>query len=433
MKWRVSVLSFIVIIFSILGMGVIGELGDYITYPAQSGINLTKYEGNLKKEQIYDKLEKISKENNLILFKPILQPDGSEKAFIFGDAQKYLKDSMYSDDKKILADTEITGMYYINRGLSKDLKKELKMMGFQYKGGDIGWYMSPMAFFFGKNVRSIAVWTLMFVFASLLFAVKMMYLKTAMVRRSLGIFRGAILKETMIDVGILILDSIFMIGVFSLWQGSMHSVFVKSFSLLVSVTLLCLVIISLITNGLFALNIRLMSATTVLKNKKSQGLISYIWLFGILISVFIFEITASEIIHISKELAKDAGTLQNWNVAKDLATIEWFDVEREHTEGHQIDGQFMIENGAKNKNFIQSFGKEDWLYSKASALWDAHGRMERQLADPYYVQRLNEFGIDAKDVKLAEYIQYVNPGMIEKNKKIYPNNNYGKLSATEKS
>lgn len=36
MKWRISVLSFIVIIFSILGMGVIKELGNFIPYPAQS-------------------------------------------------------------------------------------------------------------------------------------------------------------------------------------------------------------------------------------------------------------------------------------------------------------------------------------------------------------------------------------------------------------
>jgi hypothetical protein len=425
MKWRISVLCFIVSLLAILGLGEIQEFGDGIKYPAQAGVNLTKYEGNLTKKQIRNKLEQLTKANNLVLFKPILQSNGSQKVFIFGNGQNYLKNKMYSDDKRLLDDTEMTGMYYSDKKISNNLINELETMGFKYKAGDIAWWMVPVNFFLGRNVRSIAVWTLLFVFAVLLFAVKMMYVKTTMVQRSLGMLRATIIKDIVLDIGILILDVIIIVTFFILWQGSFSSVFVKSFNLLLSVILLSLIVIALIVNGLFALNVRLMPAIKVLKNKKSQGIVSYIWLIGILASVFIFNITANEIIHESFELSKKAKMLQGWEVAKDFAKISWFSREEEHmNKDHQIDGQFMLDNGRKNKYFIQAFGEKNWLYSKETSL------DKRMLEVDSFAQKLNQAGVD---ISLAKAIHYVNEGMVAKNKQIYPNNNYGKLSATDKS
>jgi hypothetical protein len=414
-------------ILTILGIGEIKEFELGIKYPAQAAVNLTKYEGPLIKEQIYNKLEQLVKANNLTFFKPIWQSDGSQKVFVFGNSENYFKNKMYSNDKNLLSDASMTGMYYCNKHLGKIMKNDLLKMGFKYKGGDIGWWMMPFNFFLGRNVRSAAVWTLLFVFAVLLFAVKMIYVKTAMVKRSLGMFRLFMQKDIMIDIGILIFESIGIIIVFALLQKSMTSVFVKTFSLLVGVILLCLLIISLIVNGLFALNVRFMPAVKVLKNKKSQGIISYIWLLGILASIFIFGLTASEIAHVAKALAEDAKVLQKWEVAKNFATITWFDKTVEHMdENHMIDRQFMLENGRKNKKFIKSFKKEDLIYAKASEL----GMSNSSKTPKGFIQELANADVD---VNLAKSIQYVNEGLIDKNKKLYPHNTYGHLSLLEQA
>ncbi|MDR0920994.1 MAG: ABC transporter permease [Lactobacillales bacterium] len=417
MKWRITVLSFVLLLFSLLALGEIKEFGNDINYPAQAGVNLTRYEGNLPKEQIYAQLDELSKENNLVLFKPILQEKGQEKVYVFGEAAPYLKNKNYSADKNLLSDTTITGMYYSSKSISKNLKNKLEVLGFQYKAGDIGWWLTPIDFFVG-NIRSLAVWTLLFVFAVLLFAVKMMYVKKAMIQRSLGIFRKAMWKATFSDVGIILIELFLVIGLFSLWQRSIDSVFVKSFALLMSVIALSLLWVSLVANGLFALNIRLTAPLKVLKNKKSQGLISYVWLFGILISVFIFGITASKMTQVSQELTKQIGVLEKWAVASNFARITWFSAEEEYTdENHQIDAGSMKRQAQKNKEFVLSFKEEEMIYSQKSDLGDSH-----VLENPRFKEDLDKAGVD---IKVAQNIFYVNQGMVEKNKQLYPKNQYG--------
>ena len=107
----------------------------------------------------------------------------------------------------------------------------MQQLGVSYSGVDLPWYLVPVNFLF-MNLRSLAIWTLFFVFAVLFFAVKMLYIKKAMVQRSLGLFDRDFKRSLWLDATILLGAGIFSWLLFVLWQGSLSNVYVKTFSIL---------------------------------------------------------------------------------------------------------------------------------------------------------------------------------------------------------
>ena len=107
----------------------------------------------------------------------------------------------------------------------------MQQLGVSYSGADLPWYLVPVNFLF-MNLRSLAIWTLFFVFAVLFFAVKMLYIKKAMVQRSLGLFDRDFKRSLWLDATILLGAGSFSWLLFVLWQGSLSNVYVKTFSIL---------------------------------------------------------------------------------------------------------------------------------------------------------------------------------------------------------
>lgn len=415
MKWRLTVLSLFVLLISFLSLGAVKEFGNDIPYPAQAAFSLTG-SSEVDKNQIFDKIQEIADKKQLTIYRPFLDKSGQQATFVFGKIQR--KNQSYITDRGVLAASTATGMYYSSKALPTELKTELQRFGLTYTGADLPWYLVPINFLF-MNLRSLAVWTLFFVFAVLLFAVKMLYVKKAMIQRSLGLFDREFRRSLWLDSTILISTGILVWLLFVLWQGSMVNVYVKTFSLLLFLNLFILMVISLLVNLLFALNVRLMGAITVLKNKKSNPLVLYIWLFGILLSCFIFGVTASESVKTISKSAQEIAVLGNWKIAQDYAAITWFENTATHTdENHQIDSTFIKENAAKHRQLIQSFGTDGWLYSEQSSL--SPDRTKH--APEEFKQELVRNGVDSK---IAETLFYVNTGLMNKNKKLYPQNKYG--------
>lgn len=418
MKWRITVLSLFVLLVSFLSLGAVKEFGNDIPYPAQAAFSLTD-SSDVDKEQIFDRIEEQAKKHGLTIYRPFLDTTGKTATFVFGEFKD--KNPDYVTDRGALATSSISGMYYSSRGVPAELETSLRQFGIKYTGADLPWYLVPLNFLF-MNLRSLAVWTLFFVFAVLLFAVKMLYIKKAMIQRSLGIFEENAKRSLYLDAAILLGMGSFVWLSFILWQGSMANVYAKTFSLLLLINLSILILLSLLVNVLFALNIRLMSAVAVLKNKKSNPLVLYIWLFGILISCLIFGITVSESAKTISKSTQEIAVLGNWKVAQDYNTITWFENTAGHTdENHQLDADFMKENSAKQRTFIQSFGATNWLYSEQSSL----SPEKIEYAPAEFKQELANNGVDTG---IAEKLLYVNTGMIDKNKELYPQNQYGQTN-----
>lgn len=415
MKWRLTVLSLFVLLISFLSLGAVKEFGNDIPYPAQSAFSLTN-SSQIASNQVFDKVQAIADKHHLTIYRPFLDDSGKSSTFVFGEVQD--KHQGYVTDRAVLETKSVNGMYYSSKGLPAELETEMQQLGVSYSGADLPWYLVPVNFLF-MNLRSLAIWTLFFVFAVLFFAVKMLYIKKAMVQRSLGLFDRDFKRSLWLDATILLGAGIFSWLIFVLWQGSLSNVYVKTFSILLFINLAILIFLSLLVNVLFALNLRLMSAVTVLKNKKSNPLVLYIWLFGILLSCFIFGITVSESVKTISKSAQEIAVLGNWKVAQDYNIITWFENTAAHTdEHHQLDADFMKENSAKQRTFIQSFGADNWLYSESSSL--SPERVE--YAPQEFKQELTDNGVDTK---LAEKLFYVNTGLVDKNKELNSQNQYG--------
>lgn len=415
MKWKFSVYIFIVLILSFLAVGEIKEIGQDIKYPARAGINLTNFEGTVSKEKIFEQIEKIARNENMTIFKPIWQENGQEKVYVFGIDKLGLGRKKYVKDQKFLMDEPVTGMYYLSEKLNTRLERSLTNLGFQCKGGNIPWQLTIFDFFFG-NIRSLSIWTLFVVFAILLFAVKMLYVKKAMVQRSLGIFARKMVLEICSDLLCLTISGIVSIGIINLTQNGISGVFAVTFSLLMLFLGLALLLVTLITNALFALNIQLMKVSQVLKNKSGQSFVLWIWLFGIVLSLFIFGVTVNGSLLGIRTLSAQSKVMRHWKVASDFVTLTFSDSMQEHINANtqQIDSAYMQENALKNSQFLQSFKADEVLYSLQS-------KLDKTMLSPEFLNRIEgELNLD-----LASKIRYVNQEVIRRNKKLYPRNHYG--------
>lgn len=419
MKWRISVLLIITGLLAVLSFSEIKEFGNDLKYPAESAVNITSYSQERDKTSVITELEKFAKEQDLVLFKPIYT-NNHQSTFVFGHAPRWLSnsDGNYTQDKQLLSDTELTGMYYSSKPLNKTMQSKLTGKGFKYKAGDIGWWLAPLDFLFG-NLRSYSVWTVFFIFALLLFAIKMFYLKKAMIQRSLGLLRKQMIKEMSSDILVLILSTLSIILIFCSYLGNITSVFVKTFILLNVVNMLLLIVISLISNSLFFLNVALFKPIQILKNKENKTFVQVVWLIGILLALFIFGLTINESLKVNRTLCNQIKTLDHWQAVADFVKIDWFEknTEQKNVKG-EVKWEDIIEESEENKQFVQFFSSDEWLYSKSSDLGTAE-----EMNIPELTNQLKETGIDTK---IAQQIHYVNPAVVQKNRKEYPENQWPK-------
>lgn len=201
---------------------------------------------------------------------------------------------------------DLSGMYYTTRSLPSSFETAMTELGLTYKGADLPWYLLPYYFLF-TNLRSLAIWTLFFVFALLLFAVKLMYAKKSMILRSLGLFEHYSRKELLQDLLMMGASFTLSILLFILYQGSISNVFVKSFTLLILTNAVILLLLMLAVHALFFINIRSLKALAILKNKQATPLVLFVWLVGICLSSVIFGLS----LHKSLEtIGKSANDIQ---------------------------------------------------------------------------------------------------------------------------
>ena len=173
MKWRLTVISIFVLLLSFLSLGAVKEYGNDIKYPVQSAFSITGFTGTPDKNQIFDKIEELAQKEHMQIYRPFLDSNSKEQTYVFGETKS---DSAYVTNRSVLLTNDVNGMYYAGKSVPATFGKELEAMGLIYKGGDLPWYLMPVYFLF-TNLRSLAIWTLFFVFALLLFAVKLMYAK----------------------------------------------------------------------------------------------------------------------------------------------------------------------------------------------------------------------------------------------------------------
>ncbi|MGT2800903.1 ABC transporter permease [Streptococcus marmotae] len=414
MKWRVSVIFLFTCLLSFLSIGAVKEFGNDIKYPAQAAFSLRNSTNDLDKQQVFAKIEDLAKNEKIKIYRPFLDTSGQEKTFLFGAIGE---DPIYVTDLSILMKNDVSGMYYVSKAVPESFGKELEQFGLIYQAGDLPWYLTPVYFLF-TNLRSLAVWTLFFVFALILLAVKLMYAKKAMIYRSLGLFDKLSTNDFLLDGSFVLLSLAVAVVAFSLYQGSISNVFVKSFVLLMGINTAILLVITTIIHLLFSWNIRLMRPHAILKNKPATAFIVTVWLVGIGASSFIFATTLHHSFGTLSQSARDIEVLGKWDSAKDFASITWFDSASSHIdENNQIDSTFLQENSEQFKRFIQSFKTEDMLYSKPSLF--AGERL--QYVPQMVKEELVRLGINEE---VASAIRYVNENVILKNKKLYPQNQY---------
>ncbi|MGU8018956.1 ABC transporter permease [Streptococcus suis] len=418
MKWRASLISVFMVLLSVLSFGAVKEFGNDIKYPAQAAFSLINSGGAVDKTAVFSSIESLAQEYDIQVYRPFIDKNGEQATFVFHPTKN---DESYVTNIDSLLNSDVSGMYYTSKSVPAAFREQLESYGLIVQAADISWYMIPVYFLF-TNLRSLAVWTLFFVFALGLLAVKLMYAKQAMIYRSLGQFGAIQQKHILQDIGSLLFNYMILLLGFILYQGTFSNVFVKTYLLLMGVNSLILLGITCFVNGIYGLNIRWIKPISILKNKPATRFVLWVWLVGICLSTSIFGLTLHKSLDMIARSHSQIEVLDKWEVAKGFATITWFNSMSENMDAnHQIDGQFMKEQTEKYRMFIQSFEQEDMLYSAPSAFGEA---TSSHLPVPLQ-EELNANGIKPQ---LASAIRYVNKGFIEKNKQLYPTNQYGNPS-----
>ncbi|MDR0299932.1 MAG: hypothetical protein LBI13_07660 [Streptococcaceae bacterium] len=425
MRWKLLVFTAFIVIFSFLSAGEIKETGQDIKYPAQSAMMVSQYHGNKSKSEAFSDLQKVALSENIIIYKTIWTQNGLEKSFVFGKISSSDRQRGYLSDPKSLNTEILTGMYYVASPWTNKLETSMKNLGFIIKGASIPLQLLPLDFYFG-NLRSLAIWCLFFVFAVLLYALKISAIKKSIIERSLGNFSKSLRKNLLIESSLLILASILSLLVFWIINQSTWGLFCRLFSYLILINLFIFLILTLIINWIYSLNIRLIRPSDVLKSKSNQTVINLIWLLGIILSVFIFGKTISGMKQSAVELSQQSHQLHPWSLVQSFSSLTWRDEESSHTNSstHEIDRNFMIDYTKKEKDFILSFDDSQILYSYASSI---DGGIDPKNIPPAIQEQLKSKGLDPI---LASSVQFVSSNLIELNKKIYPTNTYPKSSAT---
>lgn len=418
MKWRVSLISVFMVLLAVLSFGAVKEFGNDIKYPAQAAFSLINSGGAVDKAEVFSTIESLAQEYDVQVYRPFIDENGEQATFVFYPTQH---DESYVTNIDSLLNSDVSGMYYTSKSVPAAFRERLESYGLLVQAADLSWYMVPVYFLF-TNLRSLAVWTLFFVFALGLLAVKLMYAKQAMIYRSLGQF-GAIQRKHLVqDIASLLFNFMLLLIGFILYQGTFSNVFVKTYLLLMGVNSLILLGMICFVNGIYGLNIRWIKPISILKNKPATRFILWVWLAGICLSTSIFGLTLHKSLDMIARSHSQIEVLDKWEVAKDFATITWFNNMSEHMDAnHQIDGQFMKEQAEKYRRFIQSFDQGDMLYSAPS---DFSIKTSGHLPESLQIE-LNTNGINPQ---LASAIRYVNQGFIKKNKQVYPENQYGNPS-----
>ncbi|HEL1258014.1 TPA: ABC transporter permease [Streptococcus equi subsp. zooepidemicus] len=419
MKWRATVICIFVLLLTCLSFGAVKEYGNDIKYPVQAAFSLVASNKDVDKEHVLDRIEALAEQEHIQIYRPYLDHTGKEATYLFGTNGKK---TVYSSNRKELLTNDLSGMYYTTRSLPSSFETAMTELGLTYKGADLPWYLLPYYFLF-TNLRSLAIWTLFFVFALLLFAVKLMYAKKSMILRSLGLFEHYSRKELLQDL--LLMGASFAVSIllFILYQGSISNVFVKSFTLLILTNAVILLLLMLAVHALFFINIRSLKALAILKNKQATPLVLFVWLVGICLSSVIFGLSLHKSLETIGKSANDIQVLGKWDKAKDFAEITWLDTLSTHTDdNHQIDSDYFKEENQRYQHFLLSFSDNDVIYSALSSLNETN----LQSAPDDFKKELKTNGVDPR---IASKVRYVNQGFMLKNKDIFPNNDYGRPAA----
>ncbi|ASB97316.1 hypothetical protein [Streptococcus equi] len=419
MRWRATVICIFVLLLTCLSFGAVKEYGNDIKYPVQAAFSLVASNKDVDKGHVLDRIEALAEQEHIQIYRPYLDHTGKEATYLFGTNGKK---TVYSSNRKELLTNDLSGMYYTTRSLPSSFETAMTERGLTYKGADLPWYLLPYYFLF-TNLRSLAIWTLFFVFALLLFAVKLMYAKKSMILRSLGLFEHYSRKELLQDL--LLMGASFAVSIllFILYQGSISNVFVKSFTLLILTNAVILLLLMLAVHALFFINIRSLKALAILKNKQATPLVLFVWLVGICLSSVIFGLSLHKSLETIGKSANDIQVLGKWDKAKDFAEITWLDTLSTHTDdNHQIDSDYFKEENQRYQHFLLSFSDNDVIYSALSSLNETN----LQSAPDDFKKELKTNGVDPR---IASKVRYVNQGFMLKNKDIFPNNDYGRPAA----
>ncbi|MCD3441554.1 ABC transporter permease [Streptococcus equi] len=419
MRWRATVICIFVLLLTCLSFGAVKEYGNDIKYPVQAAFSLVASNKDVDKGHVLDRIEALVEQEHIQIYRPYLDHTGKEATYLFGTNGKK---TAYSSNRKELLTNDLSGMYYATRSLPSSFEIAMTELGLTYKGADLPWYLLPYYFLF-TNLRSLAIWTLFFVFALLLFAVKLMYAKKSMIQRSLGLFEHYSRKELLQDLLMMGASFTLSILLFILYQGSISNVFVKSFILLMLTNAVILWLLMLAVHALFFINIRSLKALAILKNKRATPLVLFVWLVGICLSSVIFGFSLHKSLETIRKSANDIQVLGKWDKAKDFAEITWLETLSAHTdENHQIDSDYFKEENQRYQHFLLSFSDSEVIYSEPSSLNETN----LQSAPDDFKKELKTNGVDAR---IASKVRYVNQGFMLKNKDIFPNNDYGRPAA----
>lgn len=414
MKWRALIISVFMILLTFLSLGAVKEFGNDIKYPVQAAFSLTD-SGATNKTEVFDKIEDLASKHNLQVYRPFIDGSGQQRTFVFNPTNN---DTDYETDVTLLSTSNVSGMYYTSKSVPQNFQEELGKFGLTLRANDLTWYLIPVYFLF-TNLRSLAVWTLFFVFSLALLAIKLMYVKKDMIYRSLGLFGKVSSKDFFQDiVTVLLLYLLILLG-FIVYQGTWSNVFVKSFNLLMGTNLIILMSLIGCITILYRVHLTSIKPLSILKNKSVTGFILVVWLIGIFLSSVIFGVTLQKSLDTLSQSKTEIEALDKWKSVANFAEVTWFDLSSEYTNGeNQIDSDFIKEQNLKYKQFILSFNEADILYSKASVFTGE----QLSYAPEQIKQELLNRGIDSN---LTDKIRYVNQGMIIKNQTIFPHNQYG--------
>ncbi len=353
MKLKLCVVGFFFCLIAAIGLVSISDTQKPIPLPIDGAFSI-QGKSNLSNEEVYQTIRDLAQEQNVTIYKPIVQ-DSGKLIYINFDDTSYEQ----------LKSAPITGMYYTLGNIGSNSLKSLISTGLQAVYMAYPWQIGGMIQFTGP-LRLLLMISIYLTLLVVLFVVRARHIKEGVIRRSLGLPVYNFKKEYFISVIFeLILVAVLMMLYGSFLGNGLFTYSSKLFFSLLLTNFIIFQIIDIITFALFYLTIKVEKPIEIIKNKVKNSFIFIVWLAVISSIIVVSGVLLRETKTSQSEINMQIKHLEPWSTVKDWKRPEFLGIENKTvTNGEEIN-----DSGAKYIEIAKALKKLDFIYIKSSSVY----------------------------------------------------------------
>lgn len=407
MKKRIIFIVSMTVVLSFLVFGVVKEFGQDIPFQTNAAFSVTQINEGVHKEDFFKEVKHISQSLNYPIYKPMIKDAQGVTSYRFDQRAS----SEEEKEWEVLLQNNITGMYYVNGPIPIELSTYFQHIHADVHFSYIAWYLLPIHFLFG-NLRSIAVWLLLFLFFFTLLILKLRQSKKSAIYRSLGLLKQDFINNLRAELLILTLLVVLEFILFVFYQQTISSIFVWSFGLNFFILYLLLAFLVLSANLVYYQSIKSSKSVNIVKGKVLNPVVIPVTFIGLILAMILSGFLINNAHHLYQETFKQVKVLDKWSSIDSFVKVTWFDpFANQINENQQIDPNAFREEAERTKQMLKHLGDENVLLSLPSSL-------NRGLQEQLPMSLKTELIKEGVSLELGANLIYVNQTFIDKNKEL---------------